>query len=199
MLHIIGLDHRIQARLPGVDLNEGQRLFADCLQAAIQEVKPVLVAEEHSEEALENPPPPRISIAKEIAGNIEHRFCDPTRSQRRAIGYKSLMEIEIEMSMKRRWDEDRRRDACAIEIGRYFPIRENFWLDRLQVNLCREKEAVFACGDLHIESGSFTTLLEQNEVPYRVVKRRIGVAEDEPYYKALEYLRMHPDILDAPF
>jgi hypothetical protein len=201
MLHLIGLDHRVQGRLPGADLNEGQQLFAQCLRATIQKVRPVLIAEELSEEALESPPPPRTSIAKEIAGGIEHRFCDPIQTQRRTIGYKSLIDIEIGMSMSR-WDfpaEQRRCAASAIEIGRYFPIREKFWLDCINAKVCHEEEVVFACGDLHIESGSFTKLLEQNGVPHRVVKRRIGVAEDDPYYRALEYLRTHPEILDAPF
>ena len=202
MLHIIGLDHRVQERSPGADLNEGQQLFAQCLRATIQRVRPVLVAEEHSEEALKDPPPPRVSIAKEIAGTIEHRFCVATQCKRRAIGYKSSTDVEAEMSMESRWDfpeEERRRVARAIEIGRYFPRREKFWLDCLTVTVCREKAVVFACGDLHIESGSFTKLLEHEGVPYQIVERRIGVAEDEPYYLALAHLRQHPDVLDAPF
>src|SRR6267143_6817876 len=47
MLHIIGLDHRIQATVPGAELNEGQQLFAQCLRTTIKRVRPVLVAEEH--------------------------------------------------------------------------------------------------------------------------------------------------------
>ena len=49
MLHIIGLDHRVQVRSPEADLNKGQQLFAQCLRATIQKVRPVLIAEEHSE------------------------------------------------------------------------------------------------------------------------------------------------------
>jgi hypothetical protein len=202
MLHIIGVDHRVQARLPGADLNDGQQLFAQCLQAAIQKVQPILIAEEHSEEALKAPPPSRVSIAREIAGTIEHRFCDPPHDKRRAIGYKSAGDIEIEMSQQSRWDlpdEERRRDARAIEIGRYFPIREKFWLDCLTAKLCCEKEVLFVCGDVHIESGSFAKLLEQNHVPYKVVERRIGVAQDESYYKVLACLKEHPEVLDKPF
>jgi hypothetical protein len=124
MLHIIGLDHRVQVRSPGADLNKGQQLFAQCLRATIQKVRPVLIAEEHSEEALKDPPPPRVSIAKEIAGDIEHRFCDANQAHRRTIGYKRGTNIEVDMSMQSRWDfpdEERGRVARAIEIGRYFP------------------------------------------------------------------------------
>jgi hypothetical protein len=52
MLHIIGLHHSVQVKSPDADLNEGQQAFAQCLQASIQQVKPVVIAEEHSEEVL---------------------------------------------------------------------------------------------------------------------------------------------------
>ena len=48
------------------------------------------------------------------------------------------MQVEVEMSMQSRWDlpaEERRRDARAIEIGRYFPVREKFWLESLNANV----------------------------------------------------------------
>ena len=57
----------------------------------------------------------------------------------------------------------------------------------------------FFCGDIHIENQSFAKLLEENDVPYAVVARRIGVAQDESYYTALEYLGKHPEVLDKPF
>ncbi|MCU1303587.1 MAG: hypothetical protein JWQ87_3871 [Candidatus Sulfotelmatobacter sp.] len=202
MLHIIGLHHNVQAKLPDADLNLGQQAFTQCLRASIQQVEPVVIAEEHSEEVLRQLG--RVSIAKEIAEweHIEHRFCDPPPHRRLVIGYKGSSEIEVEMSMQSRWDlphEERRLVARAIEIGRYFSIREKFWVECLNVSLCREKEVVFACGDLHIESGSFTKLLEHEGVPYQIVERRIGVAEDEPYYLALAHLQQHPEVLDAPF
>ena len=161
----------------------------------------MLIGEEHSEEVLKALG--RVSIAHEIAaGSTKHRFCDPTPAQRRDLGYKRSEDIEIEMSMKGEWDapaEDRRRNARAVEIGRYFPIRERFWLDCLGAKTCQEEQVVFICGDLHIESGSFASLLEEKNVPYKVLERRLGVAEDESYYLALAYLRLHPEILNAPF
>ena len=102
--------------------------------------------------------------------------------------------------MQSKWGQaERRRDACAIEIGRYFPIREKFWLERLNVEECRAREVIFVCGDLHIENDSFTKLLEENAVPYAVVERGIGIAEDDQDYVALDYLRKHPEVLNAPF
>ena len=67
MLHIIGLHHNVQAKLPDADLNEGQQAFAQCLQAWSNPkmCKPFVIAEEHSEEVLKQLG--RVSIAKEIA------------------------------------------------------------------------------------------------------------------------------------
>ena len=202
MLHIIGLHHRVQAKLPNEDLNEGQKAFSQCLRASILSIKPALVAEEHSKEVLKSLG--KVSIAKEIAGleSIDHRFCDPESDERSVIGYKGASDIEVEMSMQSRWDlpgEQRGIVARAIEIGRYFPKREECWLKYLDADLCRSKEVLFACGDVHVESGSFMTLLEDQHVPYKVVERRIGVDHDERYYLALAYLRQHPEVLDAPF
>ena len=75
--------------------------------------------------------------------------------------------------------------ARAIEIARYFPLRERFWLNRL--NGCRDAQAIFACGDLHIET--FGQILSDNDVQYRIVRRGIGLTpEDERFCQALEYL-----------
>jgi hypothetical protein len=202
MLHIIGLNHKVQAKFPAADLDEAQQAFARRLRASIQEVNPVLIAEEHSEEVLKTLG--KVSIAKEIAvqEQIRHRFCDPEAEQRRVIGYKKSSDIETEMSQKSRWDlpdEQRGIVARAIEIGRYFPKREQFWLECLDAGLCRSAAVVFACGDVHIESGSFTKLLNDHEVPYKIVERRLGVDEDQRYYSALAHLQQHPEVLDAPF
>jgi hypothetical protein len=202
MLYIIGLHHKVQAKLSDADLNEGQQVFARCLQATIPKVRPVVIAEEYSEEVLKALG--KVSVAKEIAEQeqIEHRFCDPDSKQRILIGYKKSSDIEIEMSMRSRWDlpdEQRGIVARAIEIGRYFPKRETCWLKCLDASLCRNNAVVFACGDVHIESGSFTKLLEDQAVPYKIMERRIGADEDQRYYLALAYLREHPEVLDAPF
>ena len=194
MLHVIGLAHRAQARRPGDPLTETQQAFADCLRRNIEQVRPAFIAEEDSEEALAERH--GLSIAKEIADEmgIEHRFCDPTREQRSAIGYKDGQTLELEMSMHDDTGlskEEIRNKARAIEIGRYFPIRERFWLDQLQS--CRDRGAVFICGDGHIES--FGRLLESDGVPYRVVERGIGLNEqDRLFADAVQYLNDHPEL-----
>src|SRR5258708_6266900 len=197
MLHIIGLNHRAQARTPGSELTDEQRLLSDCLLRTIEQVSPAFVAEEDSEEALTKRG--KVSIAQEIADKkrIEHRFCDPTDSQRKTIGYRDGQSLEVEMFMQDREGMSNDEIFCktrAIEIGRYFPIRERFWLQRLDG--CKNIDAVFICGDLHIDS--FVKLLDMEGVEYKVVERRIGVTEEDArFYRALEYLVEHPELADA--
>ncbi len=194
MLHLIGINHRVQARTPESELTAEQLEFSDCLRRTIEEVGPSLIAEEDSEEALLKRN--RISLAKEIADEhgIEHRFCDPNEEQRRAIGYQDGGWLETQMFMSDREGLSNEEIFCrarAIEIGRYFPIRERFWLDRLCG--CTDADVVFVCGDLHIES--FGKILDSNGIPSRIVQRAIGLTEeDRRFDEALRYLREHPEL-----
>jgi hypothetical protein len=196
MLHIIGLAHRAQARRPGNQLTGAQQAFADCMRRTIEQVRPSFIAEENSEEALAEWH--QVSIAKEIADEkgIEHRFCDPTREQRRAIGYVDGQALELQIFMHDATglsNEEIRNRARAIEIGRYFPIRETFWLERLSG--CRDHEAVFICGDGHIDS--FRRLLETNGVAWGVVERGIGLNEEDEWFDAaVRYLNDHPELMN---
>jgi len=101
------------------------------------------------------------------------------------------MSIALDLSMAERLSDDElAQKARAIEIARYFPIREQFWLERL--NGCRSVAAVFVC-DIHVET--FAKVLEAEGVQYKVLRRGIGVNEkDDPYYQAMEYLKAHPDL-----
>ncbi len=195
MLYIIGVAHRAQARRPGVQETEAQLAFTRRLDRTIQEIQPAFVAEEDSEEALARRG--QTSIARQIctARGIEHRFCDPTIAERRAINYKDEQTLEFEILRTRTEDlsdDEIHLKGRAIELGRFFPIREQFWLARL--NGCRDHDAVFICGNAHIES--FTGLLHSEGVPYGVVERGIGVTNEEnaDFHRVVEYLRAHPEL-----
>jgi hypothetical protein len=194
MLYIIGLAHRAQARPPEGQLSEAQQRFSDRLRRTVEEVRPVFIAEEDSGDALAERH--QFSIAKAIADEkrIEHRFCDPTREERDAMGYKDGQTLELEIFMNN--EENLSNDEIllkgrAIEIGRYFPIREQFWLNRLDG--CRDRDAVFICGDGHVES--FGKLLQANKVPLQVVERGIGLTPEDAWFdRALHYLKEHPEL-----
>lgn len=195
MLHIIGVAHRAQSRRPGTEETQAQQDFFRCLTQTIQDVHPTVVGEEDSEEALAERH--EISIAEELADEegIEHRFCDPNRGQRQALHYRDGQELELEIF----WTDDEglpndeiHLKARAIEFGRYFPIRERFWLG--QLGGCRDRNAVFICGNAHIEG--FVALLDREGVRYRIVERGIGVTneEHEDFGRVVGYLRAHPEL-----
>lgn len=200
MVYLIGIAHRAQARTTGSPITEAQEQFKGILQKAVATVPPILIAEEDSEEALASRQ--AISIAKEIAdtNGIEHRFCDPTQAQRSAIGYRDGATIEVHL-----WMQDQaglpndviRLKGRAIEIGRYFPLRERFWLERIPES--HEHNVLFICGDGHIES--FKNLLDSEGVPHKTVKQHIGLTDEDLWFAdAVRYLQEHPEVLDEdPF
>jgi hypothetical protein len=68
---------------------------------------------------------------------IEHRFCDPDASERKALG--------IDVDPRKETDADRRR-------------REQVWLSRIAD--CKRKRVLFVCGDDHYDA--FAQLLVTN-------------------------------------
>jgi hypothetical protein len=198
MLYIIGVAHRAQAKPLDACETGAQRSFAQILRHTIERVQPTLIAEEDCEEFLEDRG--EISIAKRISAEkgIEHRFCDPNKKERRDIGYKDQGTCQREVFMARNRglsSEEVRVRGNAIFVGREFPIRERFWLRMLAG--CRDRAAIFICGDGHIGNDSFRTLLESEDIPYKVVKRGVGLTEEDAWLdEALEYLRQHPGLVN---
>jgi len=195
MLYIIGVAHRAQARKPTSAQTEAQQSFADRLSTLIDQVYPAFVAEEDSEEALCERQ--EISISKTICDprGIENRLCDPTREQRSEIGYRNGQDLEIETFMQDDEglsNEEIHLKARATELGRYFPIRERFWLERLHG--CRESDAIFVCGDAHVETSA--ELLDSEGIEYVIVERGIGVTPEESadWDRIKQYLATHPHL-----
>jgi len=196
MLHIIGVAHHAQSRrLLATEETESQQAFTRSLNQTIQDVHPAFVAEEDSEEALAERH--AASITKRIAdaSRINHRFCDPNRAQRAALHYLDGQTIEVRMQMgddEGLTDAEIHLKARAIELARYFPIRERFWLEHLDG--CSDQNSIFVCGDAHIET--FTGLLDRERIPYIIVERGIGVAPEarDDFARIVEYLGAHPEL-----
>jgi hypothetical protein len=193
MLYVIGVAHRAQAKTPDSQATEAQESFEGCLRGIIDEVRPDFIGEEDNEEFLCNRG--EVSITHKVAQEkgIKHRFCDPSTEERAKIGYQNFMVISQRVWMKEPdlSNEELGIKSRAIEIAQYFPIREQFWLHRLEG--CRDVHAIFVCGDIHIES--FTKLLESDGISFKVVQRGIGVnEEDQPYYLASQYLNEHAEL-----
>ncbi|MGB2664687.1 MAG: hypothetical protein WAK48_11825 [Candidatus Acidiferrum sp.] len=198
VFHLIGVSHDIQSYEPEKDLNDGQRRLSECLTRLVGEIKLAVIGEEMSLEML----PGRVSIPQEIAqkAGIEHRFCDPDSEERRAMGYRDRSAIKLGLWLSPEgWHlstADQDAKASAIEIVHYFPMREQFWLDRLAGH--KQSEVAFVLGDGHVES--FADLLKTNQIPSRVVERGIGITQGDKQEdtcrreRALAYLEKHPEI-----
>jgi hypothetical protein len=196
MLHFLGLSHFAQSREPHLEKTEGQKAFTDLLEQTIKRVHPIFVAEEDSAESLAERK--RISIAQEVAdrAGIEHRFCDPDQAHRKLMGYVSGRDLFQFFTMTGDPplpNEEARLKGYAIERGRYFPVRERYWLDRLQG--CREQSAIFICGYGHLID-SFLDLLDRERLAYSVVQPDVGVTEEErrDVLGTAQYLRDHPEL-----
>src|SRR5665213_3327872 len=141
MLYLIGLSHNAQVRKRGSSETEEQKGFAALLRNAIRENRLGFIAEEHCEEFLDRQG--AVSIAKEIAleYGIPHTFCDPNVQQRIEISYACVLDIRSCLSNEDLADSELDLKAQSIEIGRFFPVRERFWLDR--ISKCVGSDGIF--------------------------------------------------------
>ena len=194
LVALIGLNHDAQARPVGTGFTAAQGEFLSSLRRAVSQVRPALIAEEDSRWALRTRR--RISIAEQVArrSRIEHRFCDPDEQERQAIGYKGGDRLELDLWMHNAEglpDDEVFLRARAIEIGRYFPIRERFWLSRL--GDLHGARIVFICGDAHVDG--FGALLRRKGAKVLELGRGIGgKPEDGEFERARSYLRAHPEL-----
>jgi hypothetical protein len=195
MLHIFGVSHLAQARKADAEETEAHKAFSRFLKQVIQDLHPAFVAEEQSEENLADQG--KISIPKEVSASegIEHRFCDPNRAERQSMGYLSghdILSRHKKLLGSNLPFEECRLKAYAIEMAQHFRKREQFWLRGLAG--CREQDAVFVCGDGHIES--FTSLLQDDDIAHKVVGRGIGLTEAErkDARRIVQYLEAHPEL-----
>ena len=201
MIHLIGLAHEAQASASGEPETDAQRQYAYLLGNTILAVRPRLIAEEYSMESEQDNK--RRSIGWQIAAALgaEHRFCDPSKTERRQIGYFGPQELHLHISMHDpNWNisnEEAQAKGWAICIGRYFAIRERFWLEKIRDVV--DQEVLFVLGDGHVES--FTKLLADEDIESQVVERGIGLTPENTLCmeNGLRYLREHPDCVDEQF
>lgn len=201
MFHLIGVSHRAQMKDKDAEETEFQKDFRACLEQAIKEIRPALVAEELSDYALKKvglaKGKEQVSLTKEIAdlASVKHRFCDPNDIARLKMGYVEGSQIALNLALTSGEDlsnEEINLRGFATEIVRHWPSREKFWLDQLG-DACR-KTVIFVCGDAHVES--FRALLKQHDIDSSIVKRHIGVTEyDDKFSDAIQtYIQRRPDL-----
>lgn len=199
MFFIVGLAHREQCSGNGNPHTPAQIKYVATLEILIHRVSPSCIAEEDSEEALASRK--SFSLAKPIAKkfDIEHRFCDPTMDERKEIGYRDNSNLQVNIFMhddRNMTQQEIQAKARASEIAKYWRVREEFWLRKLND---LKTNVIFVCGDGHVET--FTALLSEKEIPFEVVERGIGVNEHDDAEMAAgrQYLREHPEVANEEF
>lgn len=140
MIFLIGVDHRFQYANDDSDMSAIE-LFRRYLKEQAAKLQVVLIAEEFSREALINSRASS-STAKNIAESIciEHRFCDPDSSERKALGI------------------PRKRENGQNN----FQMREKFWFDKIADKI--DEPIIFICGNDHLESFKEKVINEGCEV-----------------------------------
>jgi hypothetical protein len=195
VIYLIGLAHESQASASGRPETDIQLLYAEALERIVLAVHPRVIAEEYNEEA-EHENKTR-SIGKLIATALgaEHRFCDPNKAERQRIGYLGPQELHLLVSMhdpnRDISNEEAQAKGWAICIGKYFVVRERFWLEKIRDVV--DQDLVFVLGDGHVDS--FTKLLADGGINSNLVQRGIGVTAENALAmeNGLRYLQEHPE------
>lgn len=158
---LVGTNHEHQ--LIGYKDGETQ-VFGSYLSSLCDSEYIDLLAEELNEEAIELWKA-QDSIARRLAveRKIDHIFCDPDSSERRALGILTYEELRTKSNYGRvltnEQDECLKRDEKS-----YWPKREDFWLRKIQAN--SPSRCLFVLGSNHVQS--FSTLLSSHGISAEV-------------------------------
>jgi len=180
MYYLIGVNHDAQVHRPGTTLNEHHLALQSELTKAIERYRPSLIAVEESKDTLVGKDFIYESIPCTVARRfeIETRLCEPIEQERLALGLRDPWVVE---DLIKTADFDNEIPECkhkvvaqAVATQLYFPLREQWWIDRLSDH--RHSEVIFICGENHIET--FSKRLESTGIAVQVIARDVGVNED---------------------
>ena len=155
MVIVVGTSHSIQLGKNGAS-GEADEQFTAFLESICHRYRVRVVAEEMNTEALaENKRSTSIPQRLATSLKLEHRFCDPNRSERIALGI--LQENDIRARAFGSGSSEAEIVACVAESHQK---RERYWLDQLRA--LDRWPVLFVCGADHV--GSLATLLEREGI-----------------------------------
>jgi hypothetical protein len=205
VIHLIGVEHSVQSIAIGAKETADQTRYRCCLEEAIERYRPLVVAEEYSEDALNRATylhGPQEFFTGKIAARlgVKHRLCDTSIKAKcllgcqTAAGWKKLLPRRLE------GHDDLAGHAClpeGLEVVKDFPLRENYWLE--QLNDVLHEEVVFVSGDYHVDT--FGARLESIGVKSAVVARQIGMEAEliDQNRKVREYVGRHALLIEGVY
>jgi hypothetical protein len=165
VIHIVGINHELQHTAPPwraalEEVQRARREFQTYLCTLAGRLKPQVIAEEFSQQALDNLSKAHnlsvVSTVKAVADTlgVEHRFCDPDDAERLRLGLPDPYLDHYGESEKPRFDR----------------IRECYWLSRLvEVS---NRDVLFVCGAEHVQS--FCELVKGTSIDANIVNEYFG-------------------------
>jgi|SRR5580700_1775423 hypothetical protein len=179
MIYLIGVEHGVQSISVDGEETADHTKYRRCLEQAVRLYRPTVVAEEYSDDALSKAKLVKNTqqefFTRKIARacNVGHLLCDTDRETKCSMGYQG--ESGWQMLLLNLWTPQPQSDmellGAALEVLKDFPLRENYWLRRLEHVLLHE--LVFVCGDYHVDT--FGNRLRENGIQSQVVERQIGM------------------------
>ncbi|MGB8993173.1 MAG: hypothetical protein WCD80_14055 [Desulfobaccales bacterium] len=152
MIYLIGVDHQLQHNGNNCAESQKRSAFVQYLVNKIKELNISLIAEEFNFEALGKSQGTNSSckIAAQESG-IEHRFCDPTTSERESIRIPSKNKIIMDLFGKPKKILNHIENKQVNDEERmFFTLREKFWIDKIKDK--NQENVIFICGKDHIVS-----------------------------------------------
>jgi hypothetical protein len=192
VVYLIGCDHRnAQTYRNDSSLtdpeNRGQAELKKLILATVARYRLDLIAEEANADILRNTQ--RQSVVYEAAceSGITHRLFEPSWDEKNKLSIEEDLPFfgpcppsEWEAHIPSR-DVSRRHD-----IAHRWPVREEFWIDRLGDNL--DQKVLFICGDAH--RWTFRRRLEAKGTKVRLVAKRVGAQTlPQDYFEAYREVR----------
>ncbi|MDD1779034.1 MAG: hypothetical protein LUQ65_12785 [Candidatus Helarchaeota archaeon] len=183
MIYLIGVNHGVQDyrwKQYAALIEE----FQAYLYAAITNYKITRLAEEYNEDYLEGKNPNSVlkDISESSPHKLPHLYCDPNTAERQSIGMPSDEEMEEEalksfnlsyrsfkaFIVSEDFDRelfDKLKKQKKLIGKRYWPLREQFWLDKVKRHI--DENILFIVGACHIES--FSDLIKHNGCKFSVI------------------------------
>jgi hypothetical protein len=163
--YLLGTNHRHQV----IGCPEGRYVeFSELLRREVREHRLQAIAEELNDEAIQLWQGTG-SVARAVSQDlgIRHVYCDPTSTERLALGIPSLQELRTKFGYGRVLTHIQ-DEHLAAEQATYWPRREAHWLSCLKP--LRTCNFLFVLGSSHMES--FSKLLESEEIGYITLHTR---------------------------
>ena len=153
MVFMIGSNHKVQYVHENTNINAPSiqlvKLFAQYLKKEARDLKIALIGKELSQEAI-SIRKARDSTARCVANElgIGHRFCDPERAEREALGIPSEREIREGLALGRCLTHQEPEEV-EKEERKYWRAREECWYRNIRDQA--QEAVIFICGADHVE------------------------------------------------